>query len=128
MKYAIIIQSSPYQSSAARTAFHFVKTALEQEHEILGVYFVSDGVLVANRFSQTPSDEFDLKNAWQTLVQKYAIDLMLCSNAAARRGILNEALAVTYDHSGSSLADGFRIGGMGVITEACLFADRVIRF
>lgn len=113
---------------SGRTAYYFVKAAIEQGHEVLGIYFLSDAVLLANQFAEAPSDEFDLKAAWQNLAEKHQLDLMLCSSAAARRGILNPELASHYELSGNSLAKGFRIGGMGVITEACLFADRVIRF
>ena len=47
MKFAIQINSSPYQSNAGITAYQFIRAALAEQHEIVRVFFYHEGIFNA---------------------------------------------------------------------------------
>lgn len=117
MKFAIQINSSPYQSSASLTAFRFATAVLAQNHEIFRIFFYHDGIYHALKSANPPDDEFSLFKNWSELAQKHDVDLVVCISAAQRRGLI-----------GGNVADGFRLGGLGQLLEATILADRFLVF
>ncbi len=128
MKFAIQINSSPYQSSHAETAYQFVRTALTMGHEVVRIFFYQEGVFHAFRYASPPADEESLVARWSALAQEFNLDLVVCISAAQRRGLLEANEAARLGKLDNDVADGFRIAGLGQWVEAILLADRYIEF
>ncbi|NOQ16980.1 MAG: sulfurtransferase complex subunit TusD [Methyloprofundus sp.] len=128
MKFAIQINSSPYQSSHAETAYQFVKSALEMGHEVLRIFFYQEGVYHAFRYATPPDDEQQFVARWSALAQEFNVDLVVCISAAQRRGLLEANEAKRVGKVDNDVADGFRIAGLGQWVESVLLADRYIEF
>lgn len=128
MKFVIQVNSSPYQSQSADTAYRFALAALEKGHEVMRIFFYHDGVYNALHDSEPPADEWQFRQAWSDIAQQHAIDLVVCVSAGQRRGLSTQREAVTTDNKTFDLAPGFRISGLGQWVEAALVADRLITF
>ncbi len=128
MKFAIQINTSPYQSNAGYSAYQFINAALVKGHEIFRVFFYHDGIYHAFKFATPPDDELQFSAQWTALAQKYQLDLVICISAAQRRGLLCNDEAQRQGKQDDDLAPGFRISGLGQLVEATLIADRFIVF
>jgi tRNA 2-thiouridine synthesizing protein D len=128
MKFAMQVNTSPYQSNAGQTAYQFINAALAQGHQIFRVFFYHDGVYHALKYATPPDDELQFTVQWSKLAQRYQIDLVVCISAAQRRGLLSSDEAKRQGKQDDDLADGFRISGLGQLVEATLEADRFIVF
>ena len=128
MKFAIQVNTSPYQSNAGLTAYQFINAALAQGHQIFRVFFYHDGVYHAFKYNTPPDDERHFTRQWSELAQRNHIDLVVCISAAQRRGLLCSDEAKRQGKLDDDLADGFRISGLGQWVEATLEADRFIVF
>ncbi len=122
MKYAIQINDAPHQSSAANSAYQFIRAALADGHTVIRVFFYGDGVF--NAWIPALSSDGVNTPDWAALADSADLDLVFCITAAERRGML--------EHSADRLMlpslVGFRAGGLGLWVEACLGADRVMVF
>lgn len=123
MKFAIIVNSSPFSHQAAYSAYHFCQAALAMGHSIERVFFYNDGAHIGTNLAMHPQDETDPSQLWQQLSQQYQFPLDICVNAALRRGISDE------EHFGrANLADEFKLVGLGQLMHACLAAERLVVF
>ncbi len=128
MKYAIQVNSSPYQSNSGDMAYQFIKAALEMGHEIVRIFFYQEGVYHAFRYATAPDDEVQMVTRWTQLAQAYDLDLVICISAAQRRGLLEQGEAKRQGKQDNDVAEGFRIAGLGLWVEAMLAADRFVAF
>jgi tRNA 2-thiouridine synthesizing protein D len=128
MKFALQINSSPYQSNVGYSAYLFIKALLQQGHEIFRVFFYHDGIYHAFKHNTPPDDELNLTHLWSELAKQHNIDLVVCISAAQRRGLLHKDEAERQTKHDNDLANGFRISGLGQLVEATLEADRFIVF
>lgn len=128
MKFAIQINTSPYQSNVGHTAYQFITAALGQGHEIFRVFFYHDGIYHAFKHATPPDDELQFTAQWSELARCHRIDLVVCISAAQRRGLLCFDEAQRQHKKDHDLAEGFRISGLGQLVEATLEADRFIVF
>lgn len=128
MKFAIQINSSPYQSNAGHTACQFIRTAIGQGHQVLRVFFYHDGIYHAFRYALPPDDDYQFSKVWSELANSHQIDLVVCISAAQRRGLLYADEACRQGKTDNDLAEGFRIAGLGQLLEATLEADRFLVF
>lgn len=128
MKFAIQVNTSPYQSNAGYTAYQFISAALAQGHDVFRVFFYHDGVYHAFKYATPPDDELQFTAQWSELARRCRIDLVVCISAAQRRGLLCADEAGRQGKRDDDLADGFRISGLGQWVEATLEADRFIIF
>jgi len=128
MKFAIQVNTSPYQSNIGQTAYNFINAALAQGHQVFRVFFYHDGVYHAFKSATPPDDEPNFTAQWSALVKRYPIDLVVCISAAQRRGLLCADEAERQGKQDNDLAEGFRIAGLGQLVEATLAADRFIVF
>lgn len=128
MKFAIVVQGSPYASASSWSALHFAAAVLESGHELYRVFFYHDGVYAANELMAPPQDELDLGVRWSELAREHQVELMVCIASSLRRGVMNDVEADRYDKQSSNLADGFEISGLGQLIDAGLNADRVVTF
>ena len=128
MKFAIQVNSSPYHTEGAHTAYQFTKAALGQGHQIVRVFFYHDGVYNALATAKAPDDERQPVQDWSRLADKHGVDLVVCISAAQRRGLLLQEASAGPTAASELLAPGFRIAGLGLWVEACNLADRFIVF
>jgi tRNA 2-thiouridine synthesizing protein D len=128
MKFAIQVNTSPYQSNAGYTAYRFIIAALTQGHEVFRVFFYQEGVYQAFKYATPPDDELQFTAQWSELARRYQVDLVVCISAAQRRGLLCSDEAKRQGKMDVDLAEGFRISGLGQLVEATLEADRFIVF
>ena len=117
MKFGILVNEGPFTHQASDSAYHFVKAAIEKGHQGMRVFFYYDGVNNANKLSAPQSDDRNLVKLWGELGAEHNVDLVVCIAAALRRGIVED-----------NLADGFRISGLGQLTEVGIAADRLVVF
>lgn len=128
MKFAIQINSAPWRSGACDTAYQFIRAALKLGHEIVRVFFYCEGAYNGLSGMSPPEDEKLLIRRWSELAAEQGIDLVICISAASRRGLLENTEAARAGQRDGDLAEGFRIGGLGLWVEACLEADRFLSF
>ncbi|HER26501.1 MAG TPA: sulfurtransferase complex subunit TusD [Rhodospirillales bacterium] len=117
MKFGIQVNEGPFTHQASDSAYLFVKAAIEKGHQVMRVFFYYDGVNNANKLSAPQSDDRNLVKLWGALATEHNVDLVVCVAAALRRGIVEE-----------NLAEGFRISGLGQLTEVGMAADRLVVF
>jgi tRNA 2-thiouridine synthesizing protein D len=128
MRFAIQVNTSPYQSNIGHSAYQFIKAAVAQGHEVFRVFFYHEGIYHAFKYTTPPDDELNLTLCWSELAKQYNIDLVVCISTAQRRGLLCTDEAHRQDKQDDDLATEFRIGGLGQWIEALIEADRVIVF
>ncbi|MEX1665832.1 sulfurtransferase complex subunit TusD [Zhongshania arctica] len=126
--FAVLITGQPYSDQSSKTALQFCKAIIEREHRIYRVFFFNDGVHCANSFITPPQDEKSIPSQWQAFQREHELDLVVCVSSALRRGVIDQKEAERYDIGGHNMANGFNIGGLGQWVDACIQADRVIRF
>lgn len=117
MKIGILVNEGPFTHQASDSAYHFAIAALHKGHEINRVFFYNDGVNNSNKLSEPQSDDRNIVKLWSDMAAEHKVDLVVCVAAALRRGIKEEVLA-----------DGFRISGLGQLTEMGILADRLVVF
>ena len=117
MKFGIQVNEGPFTHQASDSAYHFVKAAIEKGHQVMRVFFYYDGVNNANKLSAPQADDRNLVKLWGELAAEHNVDLVVCVAAALRRGIVED-----------NLAEGFRISGLGQLTEVGMAADRLVVF
>jgi len=128
VKFAIQINSAPWRSEACDTAYQFIRAALGLGHEIVRVFFYYEAAYHGLRWMSPPEDEVPASRRWSDLASRHGIDLVICISAAQRRGLLDPVEAGRVGKQDDDLAEGFRIGGLGLWVEACLKADRFLAF
>ncbi|HVI50906.1 MAG TPA: sulfurtransferase complex subunit TusD [Candidatus Sulfotelmatobacter sp.] len=117
MKFAILVTDGPQGSQSSGSALNFARAVLARGHGLTRVFFYGDGVLNANRLAAPPADERHPGRDWSQLAAEHGVELVVCANAAVKRGIREV-----------NLAPGFRISGLGQLAEAMVAADRLVTF
>ena len=116
LEIAVLLQSAP-QEAGCKLALDFAEAAYKSGHNLPRIFFYKRGVVVANRHSKIPSDENDLRSAWQEFSKISGAELLVCVSAGKRRGI-----------NAASVADSFEIVGLGQLATMCLESDRLVCF
>ncbi len=127
MKLTIVVHSAP-TSQSAWSAYQFTRAALDAGHEIYRLFFYGDGVLNSNALSVAPQGEFDLVQAWRTLIADHGLDAISCVSSALKRGVIDTQEAARYERNGVSLAAGVTLSGLGQLVDATMVSDRVVSF
>lgn len=117
MKFGILVLEGPYQHEASDSAYQFAKAALAGGHEIARVFFYQDGVLNATKLMDPQADDRHITRQWSTLGTENNVEFIVCVAAAKRRGIVEDVVA-----------EGFTIGGLGMLTDLAIEADRLVTF
>ena len=128
MKFAIQVNTSPYESQISQIALQFVKATLEENHEIVRVFFYHEGIFNAFKHATPLDDELNLTKEWSELAELHKLDLVVCISAGQRRGLLSSYESYRQNKTDDDLAKGFRISGLGQWVEATLTADRFVVF
>ena len=116
MKFTLIVNNAPFQSQSSDTACKFAQAVLSSGHQLLQVFFYYEGVLNALSHAEPPQDDRDVIGNWSKLAAEHQVELIVCSTAANRRGVVGE------------LAAGFKSDTLGRLSEAVTSSDRVISF
>lgn len=121
MPTLLLLMSAP----TSHLAWHAVDLAkvLISKQEKISVFFYQDAVHIANQLSWRPADEPSLSQQWLTL----GIDLPVCVSAALYRGVTDEDNAIRHQLPAANLIAGFRLTGLGELTDAMLNATRTIQ-
>ncbi|SNC58375.1 Sulfurtransferase TusD [Sodalis endosymbiont of Henestaris halophilus] len=112
-----MVTGPAYGNQRASNALQFAHALLTCGHRLGIVFFYQDGVGNSNRLSMPASDEVDLVRAWHNLSQKHSVALHVCASAAMRRGIADDVLQL-----------GFKLSGLGTLSQAMISCDRFIQF
>jgi tRNA 2-thiouridine synthesizing protein D len=122
MLFAIQINDSPARSDTSMTGFQLIKAALTAGHQIVRVFFYHDGIY--NAFMPALPGEM-VPPDWSSLARESRVELIFCTAAAERRGMLQ-----TDREPGAGLSplEGFQGGGLGLWVDACIRAERVVVF
>jgi tRNA 2-thiouridine synthesizing protein D len=128
LKFAIQVCCNPHTKQSAVAAYRYTEALLRRQFQVSRVFFYKDGVYHAFRYTSPPQDEINLTVKWSELALTYSLDLVVCISAAQRRGLLIGDEAKRQGKQDDDVAQGFRVGGLGQLTEALLSADRFIDF
>ena len=128
MKFAIVVHGAPYSDQAARSAYLFARSVIDEGHEIYRVFFYHDGVYNANLLSVPPQDEVHIESEWANLGREHQLDMVVCISSALRRGMLNETESNRYERDGTSINPVFTVAGLGQLIDAAIQADKLVTF
>lgn len=115
MKLAVMVIEGPYQHQASDSAYHFVKAALAKGHEVVGVFFYTDGVNNINKFMNPPGER-NISKMWDEIGAQ-GIDMVACTACAKFRGMTND---LKIEH--------VRLSGLGQLAEMIQNCDRFVTF
>ncbi len=101
----------------------YAEAILAAGHQINGVFFYQDGVLNANNYVLTPSDEINLLTAWSDFHQRSATPLHICITAGERRGLSDN----NEDGFVDNINKNFTISGLGELVVLTSSADKVVQ-
>lgn len=121
-RFALYVTANPISCQGQLSALRFAEAAIAGGHNVVRVFFAGDAVLVGNVYLDTPTDEPQLQQRWQALVEASETELLLCSAAAQRFGLRCDTDGI------HNLAQHFSISGLGSLVECALDCDRVIHF
>ncbi|MEH6452503.1 MAG: sulfurtransferase complex subunit TusD [Psychromonas sp.] len=128
VKFSIVVCGAPYGTQSASTAYQFCAAAINQGHQIVGVFFYQEGVLNASDLSSPASDEVNMPALWAALAIENKFPLEVCVSAALRRGIVDqqEASQLAFDHF--NVKPPFVLSGLGQLAELSAACDRLVQF
>ncbi|WP_341504146.1 sulfurtransferase complex subunit TusD [Gallaecimonas sp. GXIMD4217] len=115
-------------SDAPWAALNYAKAALDAGHSLASVFFYQDAVAQISSLKVPVGDEPDLNKAWTALARQQGLELAVCVAAAERRGIVDEQASLDAGLTGHSLAEPFRLAGLGELVEATIHSDRTVQW
>ncbi len=128
MQYALLVLAGPRSGTASLSAARFASAAIARGHQIQRVFFLDEGVRAGLASTVSPQDETDPVAVWRDLSEDHAIELILCVSSALRHGVLNETECERHERSAVTIDPAFEIGGLGLLVESSMTADRLITF
>jgi tRNA 2-thiouridine synthesizing protein D len=72
--------------------------------------------------------ERNITQNWAQFACLNEIELIVCSNSAMKRGILDKPIAKQTGHSVSNLNPQFKLAGLGQFVDAVSKSDRLVSF
>lgn len=126
LSYSLIVTSPLYAKQGSATAVNFAEALIAQGHRLETVFFYLDGVTNALATSLPASDEVDIHRRWLTIKQRANCELLVCSAAAYRRGVLDHEQAEQVGLC-ANMSRQFSISGLAEMATAMLRVDRVVR-
>lgn len=123
MKKLAVIVTTPPTNHLTQTAYQIIETAVNENIELIGVFFYQAGVLNASQYLSVPNDEFPLFKKWHQLHKDHTVPYFLCSTAAEKHGLIKADEPMSSD----LIMNEFTIAGLGELVELTLKADRVVQ-
>lgn len=127
-KFSLLVTSSPIDSQSSYSAYRFALAAVQNQHQVLGVFFYQSGVLNANGFQVMLSDDASMLSTWKEFSKEYSIPLKVCVTAANRRGVITSEDAKDADLEHFNLYSPFESVGLGELIELTTQCDRLVQF
>ena len=124
---AIMIKSTAL-SSSSETALAFAKTVIDTNKTISLLFFYGEAVQTATRLAVSVQGDTPLIEHWQQFIQAHQLPAITCITSALKRGIIDDTEAERYEKDGSSIAQGFSLGGLGQWADAVKQSDQHIIF
>jgi tRNA 2-thiouridine synthesizing protein D len=128
MRFALTVHGGPATFQASRSALNFARAALAEGHTITRVFFHAEGVHNGSALTVPPQDESDPAALWAELGREHGTELVVCVASALRRGVLDADEARRHRREHGNLRGEFTIGGLGLLVDAALEADRLVTF
>ena len=128
MIYSLLVLSSAVSGHGSRLAAEFARSAIARGHSIHRVFFLDAGTTAAACNSVFPQDETNPAQAWETLHQEHAIELVICISSALKYGMLDETEAARHERPSASVSAAFTVSGLGQLVDTCANSDRLITF
>ncbi|NQD38175.1 sulfurtransferase complex subunit TusD [Permianibacter sp. IMCC34836] len=125
-RFALYVTANPVSGQGQLSALRFATAAIGSGHVVARIFFAGEAVLIGNGLMDTPGDEPQLQQQWTQLAAQHGSELLLCSAAAQRYGIVAETGSDADPRA--TLAAGFNISGLGSLVESALDCDRVLHF
>ncbi|MHA1409256.1 MAG: DsrE/DsrF/TusD sulfur relay family protein [Candidatus Odinarchaeia archaeon] len=117
-KIAFLLMTTPYTMESSDTVIKLAQAALEEGHEITGIYLYSDGVYNANKSIDPKSEEErNIAQLFKDLADK-GVPIRICPVCSNYRGLPDEQLFV----------EGAEFDGLAGFAEMFEDADKVIAF
>lgn len=116
-------------TSLAWHGYQLAKTFQRQQRPFW-VFFYQDAVLTAHSQRWQPADLPNLTALWQQLANEQKIEFPVCVSAALQRGIVDADNAFRHQMSATTLtlANGFRLTGLGELSDSMHHAKHVLQF
>jgi tRNA 2-thiouridine synthesizing protein D len=116
-KIVFLLMTSPYTTQRSDTVVKLAKAALEEGHEVTGIYLYVDGVYNVNKKIDPGSkEERNIAELFKELSDK-GIPVRVCPVCASYRGIKEE-----------ELVEGAEFDGLAGFAEMFEEADKIITF
>jgi tRNA 2-thiouridine synthesizing protein D len=128
MRYALLVLAPPQASAVHQAAIGLCEAALAAGHALPRVFFSDAGTQVALDSAIPPGDEPSPRERWQGLARDHGVELVACIGSAVRHGVLDADEAARFERPAATLAEGFTLGGLGLLIEATAAADRALTF
>lgn len=127
MKYSILINSSPYGFQNSTSAFLFSKALIKRNHQLVNIFFYSEGVFNANKINVV-NNNHNLIKSWKKLSIDFNIKLYVCIESAFQRGLILKADFKRKKRFQEMLDLGFKLAGLVTFVESVETCDRILQF
>ncbi|MFX1486033.1 MAG: DsrE/DsrF/TusD sulfur relay family protein [Promethearchaeota archaeon] len=115
-KIGFVLTLGPYTHQNTDTTLRMVNAALEEGHEVVGVYLYVDGVYnVSNRIDPKSEEERNIARMFERLATR-GVPVKVCPVCGHYRGINDEKIMVK----------GVEFDGLGALAEIFEAADKVV--
>ncbi|MFX0096732.1 MAG: DsrE/DsrF/TusD sulfur relay family protein [Candidatus Hodarchaeota archaeon] len=115
-KIGFLLTLGPYTHQNADTTLKMVNAAIEEGHEVVGIYLYVDGVYnVLNRIDPKSEEERNVAKMFEQLASQ-GIPIKVCPVCGYYRGLDDETVIVT----------GVEFDGLGALAEIFEAADKVV--
>ena len=111
--FCLLVTGSYTVGEAHLHGLRFARAALASGHKVEKVFFYGEAVAIASLSLVLPTDEPQIAAQWRSLSAEHQFPLEVCVTAAARRGILDRAEAVSIDLTAATVNPDFAIVGLG---------------
>ncbi len=128
MQYTLLALSSPSDGQCLLTAVRVADAIIRRGHQLDTVFFSDAATTIGLATLCMPQDEIAIQRQWQRLAADHAVELVLCVASAIQRGVAGTDELPSDSKLHPTLAEGFRIGGLGQLISATHAADRVLTF
>lgn len=125
---AVMVMASPHHSSSAQTALDFCQSVIQQGYSIYRLFFYHEAAYLANNLTNTPQDENNLAENWQSFILEYKLDAVVCIASGLKRGMLDSIEAKRYEEAHFNLSPAMQLSGLGQWVDAVNHADQHIIF
>ena len=125
---AIMLVHSPYTHSINETALLYVKSLIQQGHNVHQLFLYHEATQIASNLTITAQDENNQATQWQELINTHNIDCVACISSSLKRGVIDEQEASRYEKPHHNLASNISLGGLGDWIAAVNTADTHIVF